>query len=91
MSEGPVNPIYAQGDAQGVFHAGEAPPAGHAFHPLAHCGETMTGQRYGNRSDLPSDYTLCATDAKWLGIQQDTPASKSDSKSENKEAPKADS
>lgn len=61
----PINPIFAQGDAQGVVHAGEAPPAGYAFYPVAHCGAVMTGDRLENRPPVDD---LCATDAKWLGI-----------------------
>lgn len=67
----PVNPIYAESDSSsGLIHAGEAPPAGHAFHPVAHCGAVMTGARLEKRPPVDD---LCATDAKWLGI--DKPAS----------------
>ena len=73
MAEQPINPIYAKGDAEGVVHAGEAPPAGHAFYPVAHCGAVMTGDRLEKR---PPTSDLCATDAKWLGITDDAPAEK---------------
>jgi hypothetical protein len=67
----PVNPIYAESDSSsGLIHAGEAPPAGHAFLPTAHCGAVMTGDRLENRPPVDD---LCAIDAKWLGI--DKPAS----------------
>ena len=68
----PNNPIYSIGDsASGIFHAGEAPPAGHAFFPMAHCGQAMVGEVF---TELPKGADLCATDAKWLGIKQDTSA-----------------
>ena len=64
-----LNPTFAQGETE-LYHAGEAPPAGHAFLPVAYCGATMTGQRFDRQSDLPHDAQLCATDAKKLGIDQ---------------------
>lgn len=73
----PINHIYATGDSDsGLVHAGEAPPAGYAFHPVAHCGAVMTGDRLEKR---PSVDDLCASDAKWLGIDKpaaDAPAEK---------------
>jgi hypothetical protein len=64
----PINPIYAQSDSSsGLIHAGEAPPAGHAFLPVAHCGAVMTGERLPERPPVDD---LCATDAKWLGIDK---------------------
>lgn len=62
-----INPIYASDDT-GLVHAGEAPPAGHAFYPTAHCGTVMTGVLHG---ELPEGADLCANDAKWLGIKQE--------------------
>lgn len=63
----PVNPIYGQGETD-LFHAGEAPPAGHSFHPSAHCGVVMAGERF---SELPKGADLCAIDKKWLGIDDE--------------------
>jgi hypothetical protein len=63
------NPTFAQAETE-LYHAGEAPPAGHAFFPVAYCGTAMTGQRYDRKSDLPEGARLCATDAKHLGIDQ---------------------
>lgn len=69
MTEEKFNPTFAQGETE-LFHAGEAPAANYPFFPSAYCGAVMTGQRYDNRSDLPKDAQLCATDAKKLGIEQ---------------------
>lgn len=64
-----LNPTFAQGETE-LYHAGETPPAGHAFYPTAYCGAVMTGTRFDKRSDLPHGYELCATDAKKLGITE---------------------
>lgn len=79
--------VYAtSGDEDDTFHAAEAPPAGHAFYPIAPCGLALTGERF---DALPEGGKVHTEDTQELGItkkeatkRQDAPEPKTDAPAE---------